>query len=80
MGYIENMNGLIPSLLNTATELNPNSFMGILQGYSVPGVDIQQCLDEHFQNKNSTPIYTKLLLSIIAAILLYFIIVKIDKF
>jgi hypothetical protein len=51
VGYVENMNGLIPSLINQTMQLNPISFAGILQGYSVPGIDIQQCLDEHFENK-----------------------------
>jgi len=55
VGYVENMNGLIPSLINQAMQLNPISFTGILQGYSVPGIDIQQCFDYHFENKQ--PIY-----------------------
>ena len=59
IGYVENMNGLIPSVINQAMQLNPNAFMGILRGYSVPGIDIQQCLEEddeteHFENKNNS--------------------------
>jgi hypothetical protein len=79
LGYVENMNGLIPSLLNEATQLNPNAFTGILQGYSVPGVDIQQCLDEHFQNKQPASSYKNLLIIIFVSILLYFILDNMSK-
>jgi len=79
MGYIENMNGLIPSLLNTATELNPNAFTGILQGYSVPGIDIQQCLDEHFENQKSTPFCYKLLFIVMILFIVTIILKKFDS-
>lgn len=75
VGYVQNMNGLIPSVINQATQLNPNAFMGILQGYSVPGIDIQQCLDEHFQNKNSTSSSTKLFMVMIGLLILFVIVI-----
>jgi len=76
LGYIENMNGLIPSLLNQATQINPIAFSGILQGYSVPGIDIQQCLDEHFQNKNIDYFSRKLVIIIFLCVLLSFILFR----
>jgi hypothetical protein len=70
IGYVENMNGLIPSVINQATQLNPNAYMGILRGYSVPGIDIQQCLDEdddeteHFENKKGSISWNRLLFAV----------------
>lgn len=50
-GYIRELKGLVPSLINDATQINPESIIGILEGYSVPGLDIQDC-SEHFANRN----------------------------
>lgn len=55
VGYIKDMNGLIPSLINDVTQLNPKAFAGLLQGYGVPGAEIQMCDEdlEHFQSRDS---------------------------
>lgn len=50
VGRVKGMKGLIPSIINDVMQLNPDSINGIMNGYSVPGVDIQQCPDEYFQN------------------------------
>jgi hypothetical protein len=83
IGYVENLNGLIPSVINQAMQLNPNAFMGILKGYSVPGIDIQQCMEEdeeeneHFQNNNNrrqipfTTIFGLLFVSLVAVLFIY---------
>jgi hypothetical protein len=52
IGRLRNMKGLIPSIVNDVSQLNPDSIIGLMNGYSVPGVDIQQCTDEHFENYN----------------------------
>jgi hypothetical protein len=83
MGYVENMNGLIPSVINQATQLNPNAFMGILQGYSVPGIDIQQCLEEdeneHFENKKPRSSRNWLLYSLFIFVFISIIIIYMLK-
>ena len=76
VGYVQHMNGLIPSLINQATQLNPNAFMGILQGYSVPGIDIQQCLDEHFENRERKQRDYKTMIIVILLSVMLFIILK----
>ena len=75
VGYVENMNGLIPSLINDVTQLNPNAFMGVLQGYSVPGADIQQCDNEHFMNNDSSHFLT-LIYILIFVIVIFFVFIK----
>jgi hypothetical protein len=50
VGRVKSLKGLVPSIINDITQLNPDSLTGIMNGYSVPGVDIQQCMDEHFDN------------------------------
>lgn len=50
IGRVKGMKGLVPSIINDITQLNPDSINGIMNGYSVPGVDIQQCMDEYFQD------------------------------
>jgi hypothetical protein len=52
IGRVKGMKGLIPSIINDVSQLNPDSIVGIMQGYSVPGVDIQQCANENFDNYN----------------------------
>ena len=53
VGRLQSMKGLVPSIINDISQLNPDSIMGIMNGYSVPGVDIQQCMDEPFDNYKS---------------------------
>lgn len=50
IGRLTGMKGLVPSIINDISQLNPDSIMGIMNGNSVPGVDIQQCMDEHFDS------------------------------
>jgi len=45
-GYFDNLKGLVPSTINDIISLNPSNFMGILQGYNVPGMEIQRCVEE----------------------------------
>ena len=52
IGRVKGMKGLIPSIINDVSQLSPDSIVGIMQGYSVPGVDIQQCANENFNNYN----------------------------
>jgi hypothetical protein len=66
VGRVKSLKGLVPSIINDISQLNPDSLTGIMNGYSVPGVDIQQCIDEHFENisksnqdKNIQNIYQK---------------------
>jgi len=54
VGRVKSMKGLVPSIINDITQLNPDSLTGIMNGYSVPGVDIQQCMDEHFDNNSKS--------------------------
>ena len=59
VGYVKDLGGLIPSLINEATQLSPNNYIGLLQGYDVPGVEIQNCDDEiieKFINKEDNTI------------------------
>ena len=42
-GYFDNLKGLVPSTINDIVSLNPSNFVGILKGYSVPGMEIQKC-------------------------------------
>ena len=76
VGYVENMNGLIPSLINDVTQLNPSAFMGVLQGYSVPGVDIQQCENEHFMNHDNSNKFLTLICIFIFVIVIFFVFIK----
>jgi len=59
IGRLKGMKGLIPSIINDVSQLNPDSLVGIMQGYSVPGVDIQQCANENFNNYNKELIVHK---------------------
>jgi hypothetical protein len=52
IGRVKGMKGLVPSIINDVSQLNPDSIYGIMNGYSVPGVDIQQCPNEYFDNYN----------------------------
>lgn len=45
-GYFDNLKGLVPSTVNDIISLNPSNFKGILQGYNVPGMEIQRCVEE----------------------------------
>lgn len=45
-GYFDNLKGLVPSTINDIISLNPSNFIGILQGYNVPGMEIQRCTEE----------------------------------
>lgn len=75
VGYVENMNGLIPSLINDVTQLNPSAFMGVLQGYSVPGADIQQCENEHFMNNDSSELIS-LIFIFLLVIVIFLVFIK----
>jgi hypothetical protein len=74
-GYVQNMNGLIPSLINDVTQLNPSAMMGVLQGYSVPGAEIQQCDNEHFMNNDSSD-FLLLIYILILVIVIFFVFLK----
>jgi hypothetical protein len=52
-GYVRNMRGLIPSLVNDGLQMNPNAYMGLLSGYSVPGAIIQKCTEEEKMAKDA---------------------------
>lgn len=52
-GYVKNMRGLIPSLVNDGLQMNPNAYMGLLSGYSVPGSDVQRCVEEEKMEKDA---------------------------
>jgi hypothetical protein len=80
IGRLRGLKGLVPSMVNDISQITPDSLLGILQGYSVPGVDIQQCDTENFidygnSNKNR---YNLLMgIAIIAIIVLIFLTWKI---
>ena len=52
-GYVKNMRGLIPSLVNDGLQMNPNAYMGLLSGYSVPGAVVQRCVEEEKMEKDA---------------------------
>lgn len=57
IGNIKSAKGLIPSLLKNLTELSPDKFAFIAQGYGIPGLKIQKC-EESFINYNKTELDT----------------------
>jgi hypothetical protein len=70
IGKVKGLNGLVPSTINTLSQLTPDNFMGILNGYSVPGLEIQNC--ENFTNRGSNiTIMLGFILFIIVMIMFY---------
>ncbi len=73
IGQIDDMNGLIPSLINDMVEISPDKLMSAAMGQGVDGLDIQKC-DEAFTNQNmTTPISLQLLIIIIMMIFVIYV-------
>jgi hypothetical protein len=67
IGKVKGLQGLVPSMINSISQLTPDNFMGILNGYSVSGLEIEKC-SEHFSNRSNISyifLYSILILIII---------------
>lgn len=52
IGQIKDFNGLIPSMINDMTKLDPGKMMAAAMGQGVPGFAMQHCKDETFIGNN----------------------------
>ena len=75
IGQIEDMNGLIPSLINDMVDISPDKIMAVAMGQGVSGLDLQKCDEGFISRYNNNTFHYILVILVITLCIIFPIII-----